>query len=251
MQQENQNPEHRPQQQEKSKAVFLVSSAIHSKHGVFKTKERLDQTINTCRSIKERTNADVFVLDGGYQFITDEEKNQLEKHIDMFVSYSNVEQIQSIQKERNWDIVKNMIEILMYGMFFTQYKQKLIDNYDRVFKISGRYSLNDDFDLDFHLDKKNKIVLRGPYTTQFNAQITGGVVLQYMSRLWSFDSSLTSYILDVYQRMPEHMVNRLNSGGYIDIEHMLYHFIDPKLIVNPKSIGIQGCLGANGVGIKE
>lgn len=250
MQQEKQNQEQQPQQ-EKSKAIFLVSSAIHAKHGVYSTEERLAQTIGTCRSIKERTGADVYVLDGGYQFITEDEQKQLEDHVDMFLSYSSQPQIQEIQKSNNWDIVKNLIEILMYGMFFAQYKQKLIDDYDRVFKMSGRYVLNDDFDLDFHMNQKNKVVIRGPYTTQFNAQITGGVVLQYMSRLWSFDSSLSSYILDVYSKMPGHMIQRMEDKGYIDIEHMLYHYLDPKIVVLPKKVGIQGNIAPNGVGIKE
>lgn len=249
--QENQNQEQHPQQQEKSKAVFLVSSAIHAKHGIYSTEQRLAQTIDTCRSIKEKTGADIFVLDGGYQFITEDEQKQLEDHVDLFLSYSSQPQIQEIQRIDNWDIVKNMIEILMYGMFFTQYKQKLIDEYDRVFKMSGRYVLNDDFDLDFHMNQKNKIVIRGPYTTQFNAQITGGVVLQYMSRLWSFDSSLTSYILDVYSKMPGHMIQRVNNNGYIDIEHMLYHFLNSKIVVFSKKIGIQGNIAPNGVGIME
>lgn len=250
-QNQNQNPEQQPQQQEKSKAVFVVSSAIHAKHGIYKTEERLAQTIETCKSIKERTGADVFVLDGGCEYITEEEQSQLNDHIDLFLSYAKVQQIQEIQQVPNHDIVKNMIEIMMYGMFFTEYKQKLIDGYDRVFKISGRYTLNDNFDLDFHMNQKDKIVIRGPYTTQFNAQITGGVVLQYMSRLWSFDSNLTSYITEVYQNMLAHMVDRLNNKGYIDIEHLLYEHLNSKIVVNPKMIGIQGNIAPNGREISE
>ena len=83
--------------------------------------------------------------------------------------------------------------------------------------MSGRYVLNDDFDLEKHVSAKDKIVVRGPYTSQFNAQITCGVTLQYMSRLWSFDASLIDYIVEVYKQMFGHMQNRLQEGGYIDI----------------------------------
>ena len=89
------------------------------------------------------------------------------------------------------------------------------------------------------------------FVKQFNAQITGGVTLQYMSRLWSFDASLIDYIVEVYKQMFGHMQNRLQGGGYIDIEHMMFHHLRSELVETISKIGIQGNIAPNGVGIKE
>ena len=111
--------------------------------------------------------------------------------------------------------------------------------------------LNDDFDLEKHMNAKDKIVVRGPYTSQFDSQITGGVTLQYMSRLWSFDASLIDYIAEVYKEMFDHMQRRLQEGGYIDIEHMMFHHLKFDLIETISKIGVEGNIAPNGVGIKE
>ena len=70
--------EHQQNEHQKNKCLFLVSSAIHVKHGIYNTKERLDQTIATCASIKAKVpNADIIILDGGHEHLTDDEKEIL------------------------------------------------------------------------------------------------------------------------------------------------------------------------------
>lgn len=230
---------------------FLVSSAIHVKHGVYSSEERFAQTIGTCKSIREKTFADICLLDGGYKDLEESERKELQKYCNLIINFSDHESIKYVHTINNHDIVKNLNELYMFGVFYRANKEKLFDSYTRVFKMSGRYVLNDDFDLFYHMDQHGKIVIRGPYTTQFNAQITGGVVLQYMSRLWSFPTSLSEQISEIYIKMIQHMTQRVNNGGYIDIEHLLYNYLDRKIIVNPPKIGIQGNIAPNGVGIME
>lgn len=251
--QDQENLQQSPQSDQQNKSLFLVSSAIHTKHGVYDAETRLNQTIETCKSIKSKCNADIILLDGGNQSLTIEEKKILSDYIHRFYDFTEEDTVKQIQKIDNWDVVKNMIEVVMFGSFFdlmstTNLK---LPHYDRIFKMSGRYTLTDEFDHDFHLQQKDKIVIRGPYTSQFNSTITGGVTLQYMSRLWSFDSCHLEYIRDTYVDMFNHMNERLNNGGYIDIEHLLYHHLHHTLIVTPKRIGVQGNIAPNGHAILE
>jgi hypothetical protein len=251
--QEQENLQQSPQSDQQNKSLFLVSSAIHTKHGVYDAEARLNQTIETCKSIKSRCNADIILLDGGEKSLTIEEKKILSDYIHRFYDFTEEDTVKQIQKIDNWDVVKNMIEVVMFGSFFdlmstTNLK---LPHYDRIFKMSGRYTLTDEFDHDFHLQQEGKIVIRGPYTSQFNSTITGGVTLQYMSRLWSFDSCHLEYIRDTYVDMFNHMNERLNNGGYIDIEHLLYHHLHHTLIVTPKRIGVQGNIAPNGHAIME
>jgi hypothetical protein len=237
--------------QQKSRVLFVVSSAIHANWGVYNAEERLNQTIDTLKSIKERVDADIVILDGGSKPLSDEEKEKIQKYIRLFYDFSSADNVVQIQKVNNWDIVKNMIELIIFGSFYDKSKNELSERYDRIFKMSGRYRLNDNFDLNKHLNAEGKIVLHGPYTSQFPSQVTGGQELQYMSRLWSFDARLTPYISETYLKMFNHMNERLNAGGYIDIEHLLCKFLDPRLIELTGKIGIEGNIAPNGVQISD
>jgi hypothetical protein len=101
------------------------------------------------------------------------------------------------------------------------------------------------------VDAKDKIIIRGPFTSQFNADTTGGVTFQYMSRLWSFDAFLLPYIRDIYTDMFENMNDRLSKGGYIDIEHSLFHYLDLALIENIGALGLDGNIAPNGARISD
>lgn len=241
-----------PKLEKKSDCLFLISSAIHAKHGIYNTEERLVQTLRTCRSIKNKVpDCAVYVLDGGYKNISDDEGNELEKYIDKFYNFSQNQNVINIQKLNSHDIVKNLIELYMYSTFLNDYDKQISENHRRVFKISGRYRLNDNFNFENHLQAINKIIILGPLKSQFSSQITGGVTSQYMSRLWSFDAALTTYIKECYNVMVNDMLERVNNEGYIDIEHLLYKRLDPTLIQNVKQIGIEGALAPNGAVIEE
>lgn len=233
-----------------SNGLFIVSSAIHTKHGVYNSQERLRQLIQTCESIRERTTCDIVVVDGGEKFLSDEEQIILKPHVSHFYSYCETPLVKELQSIKIQDVVKNVIEVFMYGSFFLSEKER-IKHYGRVFKISGRYTLTDDFDYNFHITHRNKIVIRGPYTSQFKPEMTGGVTLQYMSRLWSFDGEMIDYICEVYRHMLKNMIDTVNQGGYIDIEHSLFKFLDSKIIVNPEKIGLIGNLAPNGALVTE
>jgi hypothetical protein len=234
------------------KSVFIVSSAIHAKHGVYDTNQRLNQTIETFKSIqKYAPESDIIVLDGGHEHLTAEEREALKDYVTIFYSFVDAENIQEIQKSTNWDIVKNAIELIMFGSFFDSQKSNLMNQYDRIFKLSGRYTLNENFNFERHLNAKEKILIRGPYTSQFTPEITGGVTTQYMSRLWSFDSALLPEIADAYKNMFAHMMKRLQEGGYIDIEHLLQVHLPSHRAELIGKIGVQGNIAPNGVGISD
>lgn len=237
---------------QQTKSLFIVSSAIHANHGVFDKNERLNQTIETCKSIRQRvSDCDIFILDGGTKDLSDEEKDKLQPYMDNFYSYADSENVKEIQKSKNWDIVKNLIEIIIFGNFFEENQTELRKNYKRIFKVSGRYVLNDNFDYDMHLKSEDKIVIRGIYTSQFPSSVTGGINFQFMSRLWSFDSSLMLFIVEVYKQMYMHMIDRLNSGGYVDIEHLLCFYFDSKVTKIVDKIGIEGKIAPNGTGVSD
>jgi hypothetical protein len=234
------------------KSLFLMSSAIHVKHGIYSTDERISQTLETCKSILMTVpNAKIYLLDGGYIKMNFKEETLFNNLVKNFYNFSNDKNIIRAQSIPNHDIVKNFIEIYMFSKFLKENYQQLKNNYQRIFKISGRYRINSLFDFEKHVNAINKIVIHGPYQSQFTNEITGGCAFQYMSRLWSFDSILTPYISTCFDRMLVDIVDRINLGGYIDIEHLLFKHLDSNLIESVKIIGIEGNIAPNGFAISE
>lgn len=238
--------------EQKSESLFLVSSAIHTKHGVYSPEQRLEQTLETLKSIKERCDADIVILDGGDAIPTEEEQAQLTKYARAIVSFSDAPSVKQVLQIPSQDIVKNMAEIIIFGTIFQEMEMNGdYKNYKRIFKMSGRYVLNDAFDYQTHMNAKNKIIIRGPFTSQFAASITGNVIFQYMSRLWSFDAEMLPYITECYRGMFKDINDVLSQGGYIDIEHLLFAHLNPQYIQRIGRIGIEGKIAPSGAGVSE
>ena len=121
-----------------------------------------------------------------------------------------------------------------------------------MFKVSGRYLITDDFDIVFYEqpDVADGIVFKRCMTSQFPLSMTQ-VPLQYMSRLWSFPASLVGEVTDTFRKMLSFMIERVNAGDYVGIEHCPYKFMDPGRILELDRVGITGNLGATGSPIAD
>jgi hypothetical protein len=141
-------------------------------------------------------------------------------------------------------------------MIFANALQTLIDQgeiakFDRVFKMSGRYTLNDNFNFAYYDTVPDRIVVAERRASQFPPQVTGGMVHQYMSRLWSWPANRTADIISAYQTGFGDMAVRINEGGYFDIEHLLYAYLPKDLVTEVPKVGISGAIGPNGAAIED
>lgn len=233
-------------------SLFLVSSALKTRFGVFDYPSRVQQTLETCASIAKRLSADIILIDGGQEVPDPSEVQYLRQHVVELVSFSQDANVRQLQGIENHDVVKNGIELYMYASYLKNlYETGLYRKYSRIYKISGRYVLNEEFDEDFHAGAQGKVVIGLPRSSQFSAELTGGVSQQYMSRLWSCDSALVEYIVRLYQDMLADFFRIVNAGRYIDIEHLLYKHLLPSLVVSSSSIGVSGLLAPNGVSVRD
>ena len=234
---------------EKVRHAFIVTSAINSKFGVFKPRERLDQTLNTIATIKERVpDALIVVMECCGTPINDLQANQIKDVCHVFIDSSNDEDVQALYDNDNWDVVKNGTEIMVFGRVLSiLQKEKILDNVDRVHKMSGRYLLNDEFDLSLYEreDIKDKIVIGPKYKSQFPIEVTT-VPLQYMARLWSWPQSMTDDITRVYLDSFNFFAERVAAGGYVDIEHVLYKFLPENQVHEETKLGVEGEIAPTG-----
>ena len=234
------------------KHCFIVTSAINSKFGVYKPDERLAQTLATVDSIRQRVpGAKVVLMECAGTPLTAEQESALDAAVDVFVDLTDDEDVKAIYQSDNWDVVKNTTEIMCFAQVLDMcYADGDLDGIDRVHKISGRYLLNDDFNTDVYEQYPDKIIIGPKHQSQFPFEVTG-IELQYMARLWSWPIEITEEVIGVYQDSLAYISQRIQQGGYADIEHVLYKFLPAEKVQEIPLLGIEGTIAPNGVAIKN
>jgi hypothetical protein len=221
---------------------------------VFSPAERLEQTLGTITSIKNKIpDAKIVIMECCGTPLTAEQADQLRASADYFIDYSNDPDVQAMYDSDNWDVVKNGTEIMCFGNALEQLKEAgEFKGIDRIHKMSGRYILNDMFDPNTYEDStvQSKIVIGPKYNSQFPPEVTQ-VPFQYMARLWSWPNARIDEVIGVYRDSFVFFAERLAVGGYVDIEHVLAKFLNPEVVHEIQNLGVEGCIAPNGHPIKN
>lgn len=234
------------------KHCFVVTSAVNSKFGVYSPQERLEQTLVTLRNIRERVpDAKIVVMECAGTPITEEQSVTLESNCDLLLDFSLDPDVQAIYQSDNWDVVKNSTEIMCFARTLRMCQDDGdFAGLDRIHKMSGRYVLNDDFDLDVYEENPDRIIIGPKHQSQFPFAVTG-IELQYMARLWSWPTNQTERVIQVYNDSLSYIGERVSQGGYADIEHVLYKFLPRELVTEIPVLGVEGSIAPNGIAIKN
>jgi hypothetical protein len=234
------------------KHLFVVTSAVNSKFGIYTPAERTAQTITTLTNIRERVpGCTIVVMECGGTPPTEEQLQLLGEHADLVLNYSTDPDVQAIYVSDNWDLVKNSTEIMCFARALRECKQRgVLEGVDRVHKMSGRYVLNTDFNLAVYEQYADRIVIGPKYKSQFPFEVTG-IELQYMARLWSWPIAQNDRVIQVYDDSLNYIGERVAQGGYADIEHVLYKFLPPELVQEIPLLGVEGSIAPNGAAIKN
>jgi hypothetical protein len=248
------------------KFLFLVSSSIKhfggDDYSAYTTEERFEQTMQTIRDIKEKVKDPYIALfDNSQTPIDDEYRIKIQKECDLFLDLSSDSGIQSIYSniENRPDFLPFAKSILeTYGLMQILYKIKsedLFDDAQRIFKMSGRYNLNDKFNIEDYKSNflKNRYVFKKfeyikkdydesieDFTSQFENvyQSIYGLDGSVVTGLWSFDKNLINNTIVTLQKCMVYMERMIRYTGGVDIEHSLYKFLDKSLIVNIPELGL-------------
>ena len=149
---------------------------------------------------------------------------------------------------QNWDVVKNLTELTTFPQALqTLWDAGEIQDQDRIFKMSGRYLLNDKFDLSLYEqpEVKDRVVIGRTYPSQFPESVTG-LREQYMCRLLSWPQHRHVDMIKYYEIGRDYMKQRMSIGGYADIEHCLYYSIPKDVVYQVDEVGVYGNIAPNG-----
>lgn len=236
------------------KTAFIITSAINFKgSSPIEGIQRLQQVIHTIDSIKHRVEKpDIFLIDSGNTVLSKNELALIPKGVTVLsVSQSlEVERIQNdaesfsqsavlkytsvgkIQDEvKNFlrtGYVKSSTEHFMIETIFDMYDFSV---YDLVFKISGRYFLNDNFNLSNYNLSGMTVKLIG----------SGDSICTV---LWSFSGNKFEEIKGGWNDLLTQMNSKFKESINTDIEEgMFLTYIkdkDPLTYLSIKTLGVSG-----------
>lgn len=229
--------------------IFYIPSAIGNDYGVFNMDQRFDQLLDTLRSIKKyNPTADIIVADCSYDLIPEEKMVQLGPYVIQFLS---LHQFPIIQKYRDsiWD--PNRFAQKTTGEMFATFEslkfiKTLNKQYRRVFKITGRYQLNDTYLLRNYDNHKGEIVIG-------KIQIWEGRN-HYPTRLYSFDFQHLDFFINAFGEICNYTVDMIDKTGTLDVlEYSVWYHLHKSgiPIVATDDLGVEGLYGQNAVLIKD
>lgn len=238
---------------------FIITSAINSEYNESNADERFDETLATMRSIyKKCSEAKIVILDGSLKEFSEKQLEILTKFVSektiYLWSFYDDEVLKHIHEKSNGNIqqIKSPSELYLLHSFFT--RDSFIQYDDRIFKLSGRYCLSDDFNLDNFTD--DIVFLDKQPAVQYYDRNTGQNVdrlteWQYKTRLYCFGGKHKQYMTDKYKEAFDIIIQEYINGRFTDIEHALYHVLGETNIRTISPIGVIGRSGENGELIKE
>jgi hypothetical protein len=238
------------------KPLVIITSAVESRFGIYTPQQRLDMTLATIANLRERIpNVKIAVSEVSGNGLRKEYEEALMDNSDLMLDFTTNYEVNWIYNNKdwyeNWDIVKNLTELTTFPMALEVARESgELKDVDRIFKMSGRYLLNEKFDLDFYStpEAKDKIVIGRRRPSQFPFQVTR-LAEQYMARLLSWPTFMHGNMISYYNEARDYMKGRLAAGGYADIEHCLFHALPKDRVLEVDEVGVYGTIAPNGAPI--
>lgn len=241
--------------------VFLITSALYTPYGCFSFEERLEQTINTALSIRQRVpNALIYLLEGGTTELKIKLREKLLEHYNDVIDFSNHDSIVKAHQFSTDSVghtIKGPIESLMLAeackmLLFTG---KPNIDVQRVFKVSGRYELTDDFNLLDHHNAKGKYLFLNKAKAGQLATVGKPLMIFsefcYETVMYSFCGSLLEKAYYNYSNIFNNILDVYSTQNYIDVETMTYITVSTHDVFEISTIGLTGKLAHDGSEVKR
>lgn len=253
------------------KFLFLVSSSIRHFHekdfSAYGEQERFQQTLRTIECIREKApNSYVLLIECSSSPIDKKQKDSLKDLCDLFLEIYNepgmVQIYENLEKRpKAFTYGKSLLETRgLLNALYTVQEHNLFSDSQRIFKMTGRYLLNEGFEItdyeskfleDKYVIKKYDYPLRGQggieekesenvYSYLYGAKgamITG---------LWSFDRMLFGSAVKALEDSFTYLEKMIQYTSGTDIEHALYRFISHNNVLGVANLGLTVIKGMNG-----
>jgi len=253
------------------KFLFLIGSALkhfqESEFSAFTEQQRFEQTLETIKCVREKAPTSYIILfECSYTSISEEHKDILRDKCDLFLDFSDEPVLQAI-----YENIQKRPELITYGkslletrgLLNTLYyirKHNVFSDSQRVFKLTGRYLLNEYFDINDYKSKfleERYVIKKYEYLPQeaenFDEKELENVYAylygaqgMMVTGLWSFDRILFNEIIESLEKAFRYMEKMLQYTAGTDVEHSLYRFLNKKNVISIPNLGLTPIKGMEG-----
>jgi len=221
------------------KNLFIVTSALRPTTGVFDKQTRLEQTIETVKSIRAKiSNSIVIITDASVEEVPQEDVDKLAPWTNGFISWNQDEQIKYFSQHGHQSVAESLL--MMKTLIMLKRNpgvSKMLNSVKRIFKISGRYRLNEKFDINDYMSDH----LYGKYIFKKRMPSWCGRESLLVTRLWSMCPSL----LDEYISTLPNIINTITSQG-IDFEHAHFECLNKEHLFEFDYVYVEGQVARTG-----
>jgi hypothetical protein len=206
--------------------LFIITSVINtgqnpwtytSTRSIYNPEERLSQTIKTIESIRKYTDAKILLIECSY--LSKEWEDYLINITDYYINCYDIKEIRDaclLSNKKGFGEVMKMKKAISF----------INDNgikFNLLFKISGRYYLNNNFNLDRFSEeeftfRKNSTVLYGVPYSRFNefTEYISNIIKMY----YQYDSVGLENVLPNIS--PTHFIDTLGVEGPVAVDNSYY-----------------------------
>jgi hypothetical protein len=233
--------------------LFLVTSAIHTNYSNTSPEDRLRETIDTAESIKKYAPGSKIILVEGGKPLPQHIKDRL-SIFDEIYDFSDHPVMQMTQSDAQFavDNVGHSVKSAGEAYIIKEALKLIKDDYDRIFKLSGRYRLTERFNIQDHMHKDKFVFLPKAPTDKMNMIDADAKTIvtkssidfspwRYETTFYSFDNPMKAQI--IFEYIFNALVETYTEGNYIDIETATYLTIGEQNVVEVPMIGLTGTLG--------
>ena len=220
--------------------IFLITSALRTADHLTKynKEERYNQTIKTIESIKKYgpSNSTMYLIEGSAENPDEDKLKNIESMgVHIFKAYEHPD-------VRNYAMqgAKIFIENLCLYRFFEWFMKNPVKA-KRIYKISGRYELNENFKPGF--EYKDSFVFLKSFDSwmPIQNQEFADAKKFYETRLYHMDYSLLNTYVDNLVCMIDASL-KYN----INVEHSMYKCLNGQNVIELDKIGISGFVSPSG-----
>jgi len=213
--------------------LFIITSAINANIGQISNSDRYFQTLNTINSIRNKVpNSKIILVDASTNELSKKQLDTLSEKLDAVLVAGEIPVI----KQLSVNGLKSHAETELMFIAFDFIKKMEISEIKRVFKVSGRYELTDDFNIDNYAELNDAYVFKKHRSSWKN---DGSIILD--TRLWSFSINLLDEIASLYKVI----YNSIQQEN-LDIEHSIAKHINKEKLVEFDVIGLKGIVASDG-----
>ena len=223
---------------DKRKNLIIITSILNctnnplsycSKRSIFSFKTRFKQTINSINSIKKYIhNPHIVILDASNMTMHSNEENILRELVDEYYNFWSDDD-NNIDNKLFRNAIEGEYKGLGEAMILLKGLKNIINNqYKNIYKLSGRYYLNDTFDF-----KQFDNLTYNIFSTWDNCSYS----------LCTIFYKICYKDINYYITILEKMLKELEKGNGIEL-CMFKYFIKNKKIIN--SLGVSGYLSTEG-----